>query len=439
MEKSLAEAEKETAVLSEFHHKAFSTAPIGLVIFDENCKLIDCNKAVLEMFGITKEEYLNNPDMITPEYQPDGSSSREKALENMKRVMAGETIKTEWLYCTTDGDYIPSELSLYRIKRKDTYFGFGYFYDLRSIKKFELALAEAEEHIKLMLDSCPLSCQLWDSDLKLIDCNEAAILPFGLQSKQEYMDLFPKLSPEYQNDGIPSIEKGNEYLKKAFMEGRCVFNWTHQTLDGTPIPAEVTLVRVKYRAGYVLAGYTRDLRIIKKLEERAGEIFYDPLTRIYNRRYFDENLSRMLKILSRTNSSLSIMMIDLDHFKKYNDTYGHAEGDKCLKTVADTLTKTITRDTDFVARYGGEEFVAVLPNADRDGACMIADKFLNNIRSCNITHEKNEAAPYVTISIGVTTGIVNHSQTEDDYIKRADEMLYLSKHNGRNQYNFTHL
>jgi len=182
------------------------------------------------------------------------------------------------------------------------------------------------------------------------------------------------------------------------------------------------------------------LRIVdakRKAEKKAKEAYYDSLTGIYNRRYFDENISKTIKYLSRSGNFLSLMLVDIDNFKKYNDTYGHSDGDKCLKTVAETLSKTLTRDTDFVARYGGEEFAVVLPNANMDGACIIAEKLILNIQKQNIPHENSEAAPFVTISIGVVTGIVNHMQSSVDYIVQADKMLYLSKQEGRNRFNFS--
>ncbi|MCL2185974.1 MAG: diguanylate cyclase [Treponema sp.] len=177
----------------------------------------------------------------------------------------------------------------------------------------------------------------------------------------------------------------------------------------------------------------------RKAEKKAGEAYFDSLTGIYNRRYFEENLNKLMKLLSRSGDLLSLMLIDIDHFKKYNDTYGHSEGDKCLITVADVLSKTLTRDTDFIARYGGEEFVVVLPNANMDGACIIAEKLIQNMHKQNILHENSETASFVTISIGVVTGSVNHKQNSVDFVKQADKMLYLSKHEGRNRFNFSKL
>jgi diguanylate cyclase (GGDEF)-like protein len=174
----------------------------------------------------------------------------------------------------------------------------------------------------------------------------------------------------------------------------------------------------------------------RQLRIEADKIYYDALTGIHNRRFFDENMKRTISSLSRSDSLLSVLMIDIDFFKRYNDSYGHLEGDKCLKIVAQTLSRSITRTDDFVVRYGGEEFVVVLPNTDDYGARLIADKLLENIRKCNMPHEQNDAAKCLTISIGATTGKVLHTHSADDFVKKADEMLYKSKENGRNRYFF---
>jgi methyl-accepting chemotaxis protein len=171
-----------------------------------------------------------------------------------------------------------------------------------------------------------------------------------------------------------------------------------------------------------------------------GEFFnmtiIDQITGIYNRRYLDGHLKKIIESLSRNVSRLSLLMLDIDYFKKYNDTYGHDSGDNCLRSVAAALAQCITRDEDFVARYGGEEFVVVLPNTDKNGARLVAERLLRKIRECNIPHRASDIANHVTVSIGGTTGIVNYSQHGSDYIKCADKALYESKKNGRNRYTF---
>jgi diguanylate cyclase (GGDEF)-like protein len=150
----------------------------------------------------------------------------------------------------------------------------------------------------------------------------------------------------------------------------------------------------------------------------------------------DDNFRRVIKTLSRNNGVLSVMMIDIDFFKKYNDTYGHKMGDDCLITVAKTLSETARMD-DCVIRYGGEEFVLLLPNTDEAGTGIFAVRLLNNVRSLCIPHINSDIADHVTISIGATTVKVKVNHQYMDYIERADEALYISKNTGRNKY--THL
>lgn len=162
----------------------------------------------------------------------------------------------------------------------------------------------------------------------------------------------------------------------------------------------------------------------------------DPLTGLYNRRFMDSCMERIMGLLSRTDGMLSVLMLDIDFFKRFNDTYGHEAGDKCLQSVARALSHSVSRVTDIVVRYGGEEFTVILPNTDSDGAAMFAEKLLQNVRDLEIPHENNDAAEYVTVSIGVTTGRVDHRQDLGMYLKRADEALYSSKETGRNKYTY---
>jgi len=202
--------------------------------------------------------------------------------------------------------------------------------------------------------------------------------------------------------------------------------------------------------GFALFGDTKNERhfeddVIEMMKSAAflfanafirAEVEYDALTGIYNRRYFDETMEHVISSLSRSESLLSVMMIDIDFFKRYNDTYGHVEGDKCLKAVAQTLSECITRADDFIARYGGEEFIVVLPNTDEQGARLIADKLLDNVRDLCLPHEQSDAADYVTVSIGGTTGKVLHTHNAGDFVKRADELMYKSKQEGRDRFSY---
>jgi len=158
----------------------------------------------------------------------------------------------------------------------------------------------------------------------------------------------------------------------------------------------------------------------------------DGLTNIFNRRNFDVTLEKELRRATRNNSLLSLILMDIDFFKKYNDHYGHAEGDTCLRRVAKELAGCIKRTGDFVARYGGEEFVIILPGTDLAGAIGMAEKIRLAVIGLNIEHSVSDVAGHVSISIGVTTVLGDQTVLPVDVIKKADAALYKAKASGRN-------
>jgi diguanylate cyclase (GGDEF)-like protein len=159
----------------------------------------------------------------------------------------------------------------------------------------------------------------------------------------------------------------------------------------------------------------------------------DGLTGIPNRRRFEEMFGMEWKRSIRQGRSLSLIMIDIDYFKLFNDHYGHLLGDDCLKLVAETLLDTIRRSGDFVARYGGEEFVCVLPETDKEGAKTVAELFRKAVDTLKIIHEKSQVSDHVTISLGVATLIPKADKAMKFLIEAADKSLYQAKAEGRNR------
>ena len=159
----------------------------------------------------------------------------------------------------------------------------------------------------------------------------------------------------------------------------------------------------------------------------------DGLTGVANRRYFDQVFSNEWNRLAREEKPLSLILCDLDHFKIYNDTYGHPEGDSCLKQVAHVLQQATKRAADLVARYGGEEFAVILPDTDTRGALFVAENIRQKLNQKKIPHPASIVSPYVTISIGVAVAIPTAHQKSIDLLEIADRALYKAKKQGRNQ------
>ena len=162
----------------------------------------------------------------------------------------------------------------------------------------------------------------------------------------------------------------------------------------------------------------------------------DGLTHIPNRRLFDETLEKESHRLARSGQPLSMVMIDIDYFKAYNDHYGHGSGDVCLERVAEALQSVIKRPSDLLARYGGEEFVVILPETDHVGSRRIAESLRNAVAQIKLKHDYSAAADHVTVSVGVATSVVSNIQQAKAVLKQADQALYLAKENGRNQVAF---
>jgi len=168
-------------------------------------------------------------------------------------------------------------------------------------------------------------------------------------------------------------------------------------------------------------------------EELQRISFLDGLTDIANRRYFDDFLDKEWQRAKRNNTSLALIMLDVDFFKAYNDTYGHVAGDECLKMVAGILKASTKRATDLVARYGGEEFTLVLPDTDVRGATIVAETVRVNVEQLAIKHKNSLISDNITISVGITVVGAAWDIMPMDIIAAADQALYLAKQKGRNR------
>ncbi|APO58673.1 TPA: GGDEF domain-containing protein [Acinetobacter baumannii] len=160
----------------------------------------------------------------------------------------------------------------------------------------------------------------------------------------------------------------------------------------------------------------------------------DALTGLANRRYLDETLDNEWRRALRHETPLTIMMVDIDFFKPYNDSLGHLKGDQCLKDIATAISSIAARSGDLVARYGGEEFLLLFPMANAQQAKIQAERLMNAIKKIAIVHPCSSVSPYVTISVGVATTIPRLNDSISAFVSRADHALYQTKTNGRNQY-----
>ena len=172
----------------------------------------------------------------------------------------------------------------------------------------------------------------------------------------------------------------------------------------------------------------------KDVEEHLSNLaIHDGLTGIYNRRYFDETLAREWKRTMREKAPLSLIMLDIDYFKKYNDTYGHQAGDECLRQVATTISGALRRPADMAARYGGEEFVVVLPNLKLEDSAKFGETIRAKIEALKMEHKQSDANPFITVSLGIASVVPSSISSYEELVGAADKALYSAKNKGRNR------
>ena len=215
------------------------------------------------------------------------------------------------------------------------------------------------------------------------------------------------------------------YLENNLLES--AFTPTHKkTLEMISSQAAISLVNARLYDNL-------EYRVMQRTEELRLMTMKDGLTQIANRRSFDERLDQEWRRAARNGHPLSLLMIDIDHFKQYNDFYGHLQGDTCIKAVADALERSANRVTDFVARYGGEEFSVLMSETDSFTARKVAIACLESVANLAMAHERSDISKHVTISVGIHTTLVLPGEEPESLIGNADQALYQAKQLGRNR------
>ncbi|AKL97213.1 phytochrome-like protein Cph [Clostridium aceticum] len=238
---------------------------------------------------------------------------------------------------------------------------------------------------------------------------------------------------------VTAIYKEKRFIFKGYEIG--AVDYLFKPIEPVILKSKVNVFLDLYRQKKLLKEQAQlleeKLKEVLVLQEANGRLHslsnLDGLTGIPNRRSFDEYMKRSWRDSIREQQPISIIMIDIDCFKAYNDHYGHIKGDECLIKVAKSLAASVKRPMDFVARYGGEEFVAILPKTDGKGATLVAEDLRKTIQQLAIEHKYSQVIPYITVSLGVATIIPKESYSIEAFIDSADKALYQAKLGGRNR------
>jgi PAS domain S-box-containing protein len=256
----------------------FKAMPLACHMWTNKMQCVMCNDEAVRLYGVTdRERFLNNFSVdFSPEFQPCGKSSKVMGYEYLVKAFEDGYIRFEWVHRKENGEEFPCEIIGVRAMYNGEPVVLSYTRDLSKEKAALEKIREADERRQSMFDAAPLGITLWAPDGAIIDCNMEAVRVVGQSTKDEYIEEFAQLLPEYQSDGRKTADKLMETLVTTFRDGGCHIQWDHNSVSGEVIPFDITTVRLKHKGGYIAASYARDMREVnaaiakmREADERA--------------------------------------------------------------------------------------------------------------------------------------------------------------------------
>lgn len=420
--------------VNELFEAAFDTTHVMYAYLDKNFNFLRVNKAYAEREGKPSEYFVGRnhfdlyPDVENKQIfervrdTGRGEYAEEKAFEHPVLGL----IYWDWsLQPLLDGEGRVIGLLLAII-------------DVTAKMRAQLAMQEKEAYLQSIMDATVEVILTMDSNGRTEMVNPAVENIFGYQVGEVIGKNISMLMPV-------NIERQHPLWMDAYLEnggftlsGRRI-ETEGKRKDGSYFPLEISVSDKTINGKHIFTSIMRDITEQKNsldaLTVKNTELQYlsahDDLTGLQNRRTADEFLQREWNRAVRAKSMITILMIDVDFFKKYNDRYGHQGGDACLQRVATTMKLVLNRPSDMIARYGGEEFIAILPETDSDGALLVAENIRRAVNDLEIPHEASEKE-FVTISIGIGTTRPVKLMNYEKLVRCADKALYQAKARGRN-------
>lgn len=417
-----------------------NSASEGILGLDSAGKHIFVNPAAAAMFGYTSDELLDKKSHpLWHHSKADGAPYLENDCPiygSCRKGIIHPRIRDE-VFWRKDGTSFPVAYTSTPIVKNGSVAGAVVtFIDITERKKAEDALRKNEDNLRRLIERNPVAMAVTEKDGKFVFFNNKFIETFG-----------------YTLDDIPSVDHwwplaypDEHYRQKVVDSWRAAARkaiknknetgtqeWRVTCKNGSLRDIEFRMASLQ-EVNIVIYNDITERKRVEELLRHLSTI--DELTGLANRRSFDTFLDEEWRRALRDKHQISMMMIDVDFFKKYNDTYGHLKGDDCLKFVAEILKGVARRPGDNVARFGGEEFVVVLSDTDKQHTVSIAEKIRMDVEGLKIRHDQSRISSYVTVSVGVASLIPQQNMSPVELIKYADEALYKAKKEGRNRTSF---
>lgn len=426
---------------------ALESMPVGVswATFEDQA-IIFTNRRFAEMFGYATAEFKNIHDWMDRAYPfaEDRVLISHKWGADFRRVHTREcTLEPVEIRVLCRSGEVKTVI-ISGVILPETGWVLVTFVDISDRKRNELRIEAAERQVlenqaiyRLLIDHSPDMMVLspLNGSPRYVSPAVESLTGF---SAEEYLMLkdLDIMHPQDRAQAIVILEQ----LKQGQLFHTTRYRALHKS--GEHRWVEATITGYLEPGSNTVGGYVAMVRDFTEQKEREDELaaenlqlskaaFKDELTGIANRRKFNEALHRESLRQTRSKHDLSLLLLDVDCFKQYNDSYGHLAGDECLKRIAHLITQLLRRESDLVARFGGEEFIALLPMTDAEGAGVLANSILHGVAALKIPHE-NSAHHIVTVSIGISSWAAGEHLDAKSLVSGADAALYQAKRNGRN-------
>ncbi len=429
----------------------------GIYVQDGRGRITFVNPAAEHLLGWKQEELLGTPShrLFTSQ---NGIGSHRHALERARQATNGTRFAAEQAeFRRRDGSLLPVSVVSTPILRAGKATGSVVaFQDLRERKAVEEAL-RASEQFRALFEYASEAMFLLDLAGRVVDVNRLACESLGY-TREELIGLHPTRFVRWST--LPAVPF--EQLFERMHAEPMLVEGEHVRKDGSTFAAEASFSAITHAGQRRILVAARDITQRKETEQRIAQALSaversraevedinrrlaesnrelqrlsrrDGLTGIANRRHFDEYLQLEWRRAERDGRPLALLIADVDHFKAYNDVYGHQAGDESLRRVAQAIDAQLSRSIDVAARYGGEEFAVILPETPLAGALNIAERMRGAVMGLRIRHEASNVSEFVTVSIGAASIIPQRGESPDRLVGAADQALYDAKQGGRNR------
>ena len=423
------EREKNINEKAVFLQNLIDAIPNPVFYKDKNHLYMGGNEAFADYIGVKKEEIAGK---TVYDVAPEDKAEIYKEADD-KILEKGDTQIYQSKVFNKDGEIrdVKFYKSIFRDSKGEKIGIIGVILDITNLKEAVRMAEKKERLLESLLDTVPLPIFYQDKEGKFINCNRSFEEVVGKKREDItgkcYCEVWEKKFTEY------SRIKDTELLKNKIPQ-KFEYNITDKNGESRILIFDKTIFYNEDGAVGGVIGAITDITDIRRMQDELKTLsLKDSLTGIYNRRGFEEMSTRIWKESSRNKNSVSIIMLDIDKFKLYNDHYGHQAGDECLRQIAEKLEKSCKRPSDIVARYGGEEFIIFLPDTDIEGARTVAENIKKNIQDMGIEHVESKHGGRVTVSLGIASTMPEDEDEMENLIGTADKMLYQAKERGRNR------